>query len=72
MVNLPVARQQSQGFGPPPSRYRLSRRTQIVEEYFASVSAEYDWSPRYNMLCARGTRPDSESALLVVGLGALG
>jgi len=30
-------------------RYRLSRRKQILEEYFASVSGEEDWSPRYNI-----------------------
>ena len=30
-------------------RYRLSRRKQIVEEYFASVSDEPDWEPRYNI-----------------------
>jgi putative SOS response-associated peptidase YedK len=30
-------------------RYRLSRRKQIVEEYFASVSGEEEWSPRYNI-----------------------
>jgi putative SOS response-associated peptidase YedK len=30
-------------------RYRLSRRKQIVEEYFDSVSGEGDWSPRYNI-----------------------
>ena len=30
-------------------RYRLSRREQIVEEYFDSVSEEYDWNPRYNI-----------------------
>src|SRR5438128_7775279 len=30
-------------------RYRLSRRKQIVEEYFDSVSDEPDWSPRYNI-----------------------
>ena len=29
--------------------YRLSRRKQIVEEYFDSVSGEDDWSPRYNI-----------------------
>ena len=29
-------------------RYRLSRRKQIIEEHFASVSGE-DWSPRYNV-----------------------
>jgi putative SOS response-associated peptidase YedK len=30
-------------------RYRLSRRKQIVEEHFDSVSGEEDWSPRYNV-----------------------
>ena len=30
-------------------RYRLSRRKQIVEEYFDSVSDEPDWEPRYNI-----------------------
>ncbi len=30
-------------------RYRLSRRKQIVEEYFDSVSGEDDWTPRYNI-----------------------
>ncbi len=30
-------------------RYRLSRRKQLVEEYFDSVSGEADWSPRYNI-----------------------
>jgi putative SOS response-associated peptidase YedK len=30
-------------------RYRLSRRKQIIEEYFDSVSGEDDWSPRYNI-----------------------
>src|ERR1700681_3169549 len=30
-------------------RYRLSRRKQIIEEYFDSVSDEPDWSPRYNI-----------------------
>jgi putative SOS response-associated peptidase YedK len=30
-------------------RYRLSRRKQIIEEHFDSVSAEEDWSPRYNV-----------------------
>lgn len=30
-------------------RYRLSRRKQLVEEYFDSVSDEPDWSPRYNV-----------------------
>jgi putative SOS response-associated peptidase YedK len=30
-------------------RYRLSRRKQIIEEHFDSVSEEEDWSPRYNI-----------------------
>jgi putative SOS response-associated peptidase YedK len=34
---------------PMCGRYRLSRRKQIVEEYFDTVSGEEDWSPRYNI-----------------------
>jgi putative SOS response-associated peptidase YedK len=30
-------------------RYRLSRRKQIIEEHFDSVSGEEDWAPRYNV-----------------------
>jgi putative SOS response-associated peptidase YedK len=30
-------------------RYRLSRRKQIIEEHFDSVSGEEDWSPQYNI-----------------------
>ena len=30
-------------------RYRLSRRKQLVEEYFDVASSEEDWSPRYNI-----------------------
>jgi putative SOS response-associated peptidase YedK len=30
-------------------RYRLSRRKQIVEEYFESAPWDDDWSPRYNI-----------------------
>ena len=30
-------------------RYRLSRRKQIVEEYFHSASDEQEWEPRYNI-----------------------
>jgi len=29
--------------------YRLSRKKQIIEEYFDCVSGEEDWSPRYNI-----------------------
>jgi putative SOS response-associated peptidase YedK len=30
-------------------RYKLSRRKQVIEEYFDGVSDEPDWSPRYNV-----------------------
>ena len=30
-------------------RYRLSRRKQIVEEYFETADWQDDWSPRYNI-----------------------
>jgi putative SOS response-associated peptidase YedK len=30
-------------------RYKLSRRKQLVEEYFDIALAEEDWSPRYNV-----------------------
>lgn len=30
-------------------RYRLSRKKQILEEYFDCVSGQEDWSPRYNI-----------------------
>jgi putative SOS response-associated peptidase YedK len=30
-------------------RYRLSRRKQIIEEHFDSVTGDEDWSPRYNI-----------------------
>ena len=30
-------------------RYRLSRRKQLIEEYFSSTSGEDDWTPRYNI-----------------------
>jgi putative SOS response-associated peptidase YedK len=30
-------------------RYRLSRRKQLVEEYFDAVPAEDEWAPRYNI-----------------------
>jgi putative SOS response-associated peptidase YedK len=30
-------------------RYRLSRRKQIIEEHFDSVSGAEDWTPRYNI-----------------------
>jgi len=34
---------------PVCGRYRLSRRKQIIDEHFDSVSGEEDWSPRYNI-----------------------
>jgi putative SOS response-associated peptidase YedK len=30
-------------------RYRLSRRKQVVEEYFDTALVEHDWNPRYNI-----------------------
>jgi putative SOS response-associated peptidase YedK len=30
-------------------RYRLSRRKQLVEEYFDTSSDEMEWTPRYNI-----------------------
>jgi 7,8-dihydropterin-6-yl-methyl-4-(beta-D-ribofuranosyl)aminobenzene 5'-phosphate synthase len=30
-------------------RYRLSRRKQMIEEYFSTFSDEDDWTPRYNI-----------------------
>jgi putative SOS response-associated peptidase YedK len=30
-------------------RYRLSRRKQLIQEHFESVSDEQDWEPRYNI-----------------------
>jgi putative SOS response-associated peptidase YedK len=30
-------------------RYRLSRRKQLIEEHFDSVSGDGDWGPRYNI-----------------------
>jgi putative SOS response-associated peptidase YedK len=30
-------------------RYRLSRRKQLVDEYFDAVSGDEDWTPRYNI-----------------------
>jgi putative SOS response-associated peptidase YedK len=30
-------------------RYRLSRRKQIIEQYFDSAPCEEDWNPRYNI-----------------------
>jgi len=30
-------------------RYRLSRRKQVVEEYFDAAPVEHNWNPRYNI-----------------------
>ena len=30
-------------------RYRLSRRKQLVEEYFDALPSDEDWTPRYNI-----------------------
>jgi putative SOS response-associated peptidase YedK len=34
-------------------RYRLSRKKQIIEEYFDCVSGDEDWNPRYNIAPAQ-------------------
>jgi putative SOS response-associated peptidase YedK len=34
---------------PMCGRYRLSRRKQVIEEYFDSAPCDDDWSPRYNI-----------------------
>jgi putative SOS response-associated peptidase YedK len=30
-------------------RYRLSRRKQLIEEYFETAESEHEWNPRYNI-----------------------
>jgi putative SOS response-associated peptidase YedK len=30
-------------------RYRLTRRKQIIEEYFGSAPWDDDWNPRFNI-----------------------
>jgi putative SOS response-associated peptidase YedK len=30
-------------------RYRLSRRKQVIEQYFGSAPWDYDWDPRFNI-----------------------
>jgi putative SOS response-associated peptidase YedK len=57
-------------------RYRLSRRKQLVEEYFGSVSEEEDWTPRYNIaptqpvpvICQNPKEPVRELSLMRWGL----
>lgn len=42
---------------PMCGRYRLSRRKQIIEEHFASISEEQEWEPRYNVAPSNLSRP---------------
>ena len=57
-------------------RYRLSRRKQIVEEYFDTASGEEDWSPRYKIApaqpvavtCQNPKEPVRELSLMRWGL----
>src|SRR5690242_11248321 len=57
-------------------RYRLSRRKQVVEEYFDSVSDEPEWEPRYNIaptqpvqvIRQNPTQPFRELAMMRWGL----
>jgi hypothetical protein len=48
-AGVPRIDAQSAIISPMCGRYRLSRRKQLVEEYFDSVSEGEDWSPRYNI-----------------------
>jgi len=41
-------------------RYRLSRRKQLVEEYFGAASDEPEWTPRYNIAPTRPVRHPAE------------
>jgi methionine-rich copper-binding protein CopC len=47
-------------------RYRLSRRKQLVEGYFNSVSEEEEWRPRYNLTAVGQNRRRSLALLLLV------
>lgn len=57
-------------------RYRLSRRKQLIEEYFGSVSEGVDWEPRYNVVPTQSvpvirqnaTKPVRELSLMRWGL----
>lgn len=57
-------------------RYRLSRRKQLVEEHFGSVSEAVDWEPRYNVaptqsvpvIRQNATKPVRELSLMRWGL----
>jgi len=57
-------------------RYRLSRRKQIVEEYFDAASDEPEWTPRYNIaptqpvpvIRQNPTQPRRELSLMRWGL----
>src|ERR1039458_382358 len=40
---------QSAIISPMCGRYRLSRRRQIIEEYFDALPGDEDWTPRYNI-----------------------
>jgi putative SOS response-associated peptidase YedK len=48
-------------------RYRLLRRKQIVDEYFASVSGEQEWSPRYNIAPTQSVPVIRAPSLRIVG-----
>jgi putative SOS response-associated peptidase YedK len=60
-------------------RYRLSRRKQLVEEYFDCDSDEPDWSSRYNIaptqpiavIRQNRKEPVRELSLIRWGLGPL-
>ena len=55
-------------------RYRLSRRKQLVGEYFATVSGDDDWNPRYNIAPTQPVvtiRQGAAMALVFFGFYAL-
>src|SRR5579864_675614 len=57
-------------------RYRLSRRKQLVEEYFDIASGDEDWNPRYNIaptqpvpvICQNPKEPVRKLSLMRWGL----
>jgi len=57
-------------------RYQLSRRKQLIEEYFETVSDEPEWTPRYNIaptqpvpvIRQNSTEPRRELSLMRWGL----
>jgi putative SOS response-associated peptidase YedK len=55
-------------------RYRLSRRKQLVEEYFDAGSGDEDWAPRCNIAPTQpsGHSPKSEGTAPGIVAGPMG